>query len=99
MKVYILVDMEGISGIVRSEQVSGVGNEYEEARKFLTGDINAAVEGALEGGATEIIVNDLHSARGGCNMLPERLHPEARYIWGHNRRRLALIEQKFAVRS
>ncbi len=95
MKVYILVDMEGISGIVRSEQVSGSGSEYEEARYLLTKDVNAAIEGALEGGATEVIVNDLHGARGGCNLIPEELHPEAKYIWGHSRWRLPLLDRKF----
>ncbi len=95
MRVYILADMEGISGIVRSEQVSGSGNEYEEARYLLTRDVNAAVEGALEGGATEVIVNDLHGARGGCNIVPEELHPEAKYIWGHTRWRLGLLDLGF----
>jgi len=87
--------MEGISGIVRSEQVSGAGSEYEEARRLLTKDINAAVEGALRGGATEVVVNDLHGARGGCNLIPDELHPEAKYIWGHARYRHPPLENRF----
>jgi len=87
--------MEGISGVVRREQVSGSGPEYEEARLLLTRDINAAIEGALNGGATEVIVNDLHGARGGCNLVPEELHPEARYIWGHAKYRHPPLEDRF----
>ena len=95
MRVYILTDMEGISGIVRSEQVSGAGPEYEEARHLLTEDINAAIEGALKGGAIEVVVNDLHGARGGCNLIPDELHPEAKYIWGHARYRHPPLENRF----
>jgi len=40
------------------------------------------VDGALEGGATEIVVNDLHGARAGFNLIPEELHRGAKYITG-----------------
>jgi D-amino peptidase len=44
--------------------------------------VNAAVEGAIKGGASEIVVNDLHGARGGFNLVPELLHEGAKYLTG-----------------
>jgi len=99
MKVYILTDLEGVSCVVREEQTgpSG-GREYDEACLLLTRDINAAVDGALEGGATEIVVNDLHGARAGFNLIHEELHKGAKYITGGPRPcRLAGIDKSFNV--
>src|SRR5919198_469698 len=63
MKILISVDMEGISGVAtRRETATGwppgaaKGNDYERARAWMTGDANAAIAGAFEGGATEIVV-------------------------------------------
>ncbi len=86
MKIYISVDMEGIGGIVVPEQVTRGKKEYEEARYLLIREVNAVVDGALEGGATEIIVQDAHSS--GFNFPIEELHPEAKFIIGgpHPRR-------------
>jgi len=80
--VYVMTDLEGITYVVREEQTSGQGSEYEEACRLLTGDVNAAVEGALKGGVSEIVVNDLHGARGGFNFVPDLLQDGARYITG-----------------
>lgn len=96
MKIYILTDLEGISYVVREEQTSPGSKEYEEACLLLTREVNAAVDGALEGGATEIIVNDLHGARGGFNFIPEELHEYAKYITGGSRTyRMAGIDESF----
>ncbi|MBO3802380.1 MAG: M55 family metallopeptidase [Candidatus Brockarchaeota archaeon] len=81
-KIYVMTDLEGVTYVVREDQTSGQGREYEEACRLLTGDVNAAVEGALAGGATEVVVNDLHGARGGFNFVPELLHGGARYLTG-----------------
>lgn len=84
MKVYVMVDMEGASCIVRPEQAGWRGYEgweYHEGRRLLTGDVNAAVEGAFEGGAVEIVVDDTHGGRGGWNIIPEELHPEVECAW------------------
>ncbi|MEM3648478.1 MAG: M55 family metallopeptidase [Thermoproteota archaeon] len=51
MKVYVLADMEGASYVVREQQTEPGSREYEEACLLLTRDVNAAVEGALEGGS------------------------------------------------
>ena len=80
MKIFITVDMEGISGVVLREQLSVGTPEYAEARGLLIGDANAAVEGALEAGADEIIVADMHSR--GFHFPLDRLHPRAKYLMG-----------------
>ena len=81
MKVVISADMEGTCGVVSWTQVTppeyGESNssqtEYERARARMTKEVNAAIEGALEGGAEEVIVNDSHN--GMRNLLPDELHP------------------------
>lgn len=80
LKVYISADMEGISGIVHSDQVSPEGHDYNIARKWMTEDVNSAVEGALEAGAEVILVNDSHGSM--RNILPNDLHPGATLISG-----------------
>ena len=80
MKVLISVDMEGISGVVTSEHISSEHKEYERFRKLMTAEANAAIEGALAGGAEEIIVNDSHG--GMANILIEELNPAAELISG-----------------
>ena len=79
MKIYMMTDLEGISGIYTPKQTNKNSPEYEKyARKLLTYEVNAAVEGALASGATEILVVDGHV--GGGNFILEELHPEAQYI-------------------
>ena len=80
MRVFITVDMEGISGVMLREQLTVGTPEYAEARHLLIGDANAAVEGALEAGADDIIVADMHSR--GFHFPLDELHPRARYLMG-----------------
>lgn len=76
MKILIAADMEGISGVVHWDQVDSKHKEYDRFRKLMTADVNAAVRGAYEGGASEVIVADGHgSAR---NILVDELDPRAR---------------------
>ncbi|UCF06375.1 MAG: M55 family metallopeptidase [bacterium] len=78
LKIFISVDMEGITGVVNWEDVRRNGKDYEYFRQIMTKETNAAIEGALEAGATEIIVRDSHgSAR---NILPEMLHKNSKLI-------------------
>jgi D-amino peptidase len=78
LKVFISVDMEGITGVVNWEDVRREGKDYYYFRKLMTKETNAAIEGALDAGATEIIVRDSHgSAR---NILPEMLHKKSKLI-------------------
>ncbi len=88
-KVYISVDMEGISGISGSDQLAPGGSEYGRSRKLMAEDTNAAIRGALAAGATEIVVNDSHG--GQRNLLPEDLHPSARLI-SHSFKRYGMME-------
>jgi len=78
MKIYIETDMEGISGIRRGDQgfVNPGTSNYKIGQRLLTADVNAAIEGALEAGAGEIVVNDGHG--GGTHILAEELHPQAK---------------------
>ncbi len=64
MKVYILADMEGISGIRKIEQVKSSSCEYEEGRRLMIADVNVAVDGAIAGGASEVVVCDTHAGGG-----------------------------------
>jgi len=78
IKVFISVDMEGIAGVANWEEVTSGGKDYEYFRKIMTRETNAAIEGALEAGATEILVRDSHaSAR---NILPEMLNRNAKLL-------------------
>src|SRR4030042_2911261 len=78
LKVLISVDMEGITGVVNWEDVDREGKDYDLFRKIMTEETNAAIEGALDAGATEIIVRDAHSTA--RNILPDLLNPKARLI-------------------
>jgi len=77
MKVYIMTDMEGISGINIPEMVGRDNPQYAYGRWCLTKDVNAAVAGAFEGGATEVIVNDAHG--GAPHIIMEEADPRAEY--------------------
>jgi D-amino peptidase len=75
LKIFISVDMEGISGVVNWDDVTVGGNDYGLFRRLMTAETNAAIEGALAAGATEIVVRDAHDT--GRNILPDLLRPEA----------------------
>ena len=78
LKVFISVDMEGVSGLIHWDETEEGGADYPLFRKLMTAEANAAIAGALDAGATEIVVRDAHgSAR---NILPDLLRPEARLI-------------------
>lgn len=93
MKILISADMEGTCGVsswvhVTPPEGAGAGEpanqtEYERARLRMTREVNAAIEGALAGGATEVIVNDSHD--GMRNLIGEELHTEARFISGNDK--------------
>lgn len=88
-KVYISVDLEGISGVNGDDQTGPGGAEYGRARKLMAEDANAAIRGAFEGGATDVLVNDSHG--GQRNLLPEDLDPRARLI-SHSFKRYGMME-------
>ncbi|MGB9717263.1 MAG: M55 family metallopeptidase [Thermoproteota archaeon] len=80
MKIWIMTDLEGVAGVFSfDEHASPKGRWYDLSRKLLTQEVNAAVEGALEQGAGEVLVVDGHGW-GGVNI--EELHPEAKLLAG-----------------
>ena len=80
MKIYISVDMEGISGINCPDYVTRDGRLYAVGQRLATADTNAAVRGAFDGGADEVIVADMHGGSG--NLLVESLDPRAMLMAG-----------------
>jgi D-amino peptidase len=76
MKILIACDMEGITGVVNWDQVTPGHAEYPRFRRLMTQDVNAAIRGAVEGGATDVIISDGHW--NGSNILIEELDPRAR---------------------
>lgn len=84
MRVFISVDMEGVAGVVHEDQTNPVdprcASEYGRFRRLMTLEANAAIEGALEGGASSVLVNDSHWTM--RNLLAESLHPGAELVSG-----------------
>lgn len=90
LKVFISVDMEGVTGVIHWEDVSRDGKDYGLFRRLMTEDANAAIMGALDAGATEILVRDSHgSAR---NILPDMLHSRAELIRDWSGSPLSMME-------
>src|SRR5690349_17419666 len=83
MKIMLSTDIEGVSGVADHEQIFPGSPLYAEARRWLTHDVNAAVEGCLAGGATEVVVVDTHAMR--LNVLFDELHSEAQLVFGGSR--------------
>ncbi len=80
MKILIMTDLEGVAGVVSFEDQTGpAGRYYEAAKKLLTAEVNAAVDGLLQSGAEEVLVVDGHGA--GAIQF-EELHPAARLLHG-----------------
>src|SRR5487761_1825070 len=75
--------MEGVAGSGDWDQCRAPGQPYEEGRRLLLGEVNAAIDGALAAGATEIICNDSHGTMN--NLDPELLHGRARYVSGRHK--------------
>src|ERR1700675_5151306 len=83
MRVHVISDMEGVSGIVKWQQVTGGDPMFEEGRRLYTGEINAAVRGAKAAGAKEIVVMDCHGAGEGWtfnSLIPHELDPDCEQV-------------------
>lgn len=83
MKVFISSDIEGTAGIADWEQCSGDGLEAQAGRRLLLAEVNAAIDGAVSGGADEIVVNDSHGAM--RNLPADELAGGASYISGSHK--------------
>ena len=80
MKIFISADIEGIAGVVTPQHGQPGNPEYERARRLMTEEVNAAIAGAFDGGATEVLVNDAHGPM--VNLLPEALDERAELLLG-----------------
>jgi len=78
LKVYISVDLEGIAGVVTADQLGPTGFEYGRAREFMTGEALAAIAGARDAGATQIVVSDSHG--NGESLLIDKFPPDVTII-------------------
>ncbi|MCJ7625349.1 MAG: M55 family metallopeptidase, partial [Anaerolineaceae bacterium] len=76
MKLLIVDDMEGISGVVDWAHTESQNSEYVRFRKIMTAEVNAAIKGAFEAGIDEVVVSDGHG--GAKNVLIEELDPRVR---------------------
>ncbi|GAC1619371.1 MAG: M55 family metallopeptidase [Ktedonobacteraceae bacterium] len=83
MKLFLSTDFEGTSGIVAWEQIIEGNVEYEQGRRLLTNEVNAVIAGALQGGATEFVVNDSHHYM--RNLHPQDLDGQATLITGRHK--------------
>ena len=84
MKIFISADIEGIGAVVRGEQTARDGADYPHARELMTAEVNAAVRGAFDGGATDVVVTDAHGI--GLNLISDTLDERALQIIGTPRR-------------
>ena len=89
MRVFISADMERVTGVTHPQDVIPGRSQYERFRRFLTADVNAAIEGAARGGATEFLVNEAHD--GMRNILLEDLDERADLIVG-SRKPLSMMQ-------
>jgi D-amino peptidase len=80
VKIFISADIEGVAGVVTPLQGQPGNAEYERARRLMTEEVNAAIDGAFAGGADSVLVNDAHGP--GTNLLPDELDPRAELIIG-----------------
>ena len=94
MKIFIMTDLEGATGVAGNwPDFNPGGREHEAARRFLTGDVNAAIEGAFEAGAKEVVVLDGHGAA--FSILLEELDPRAQLIRGRRLQELEGLDETF----
>jgi D-amino peptidase len=80
LKIFISCDMEGISGVTAVDDCNPTKDAYQRFRKIMVGDVNAAIEGAFEAGAKEVLVNDSHD--GMRNLMIEEIDPRVSLISG-----------------
>src|SRR6186713_1796025 len=82
-KIFISVDMEGITGVVQPAQLGPDGFEYQRAREWMTGEVNAAIAGVRAAGPAEILVCDSHG--NGQSVLIDKLPDDVRIVRGFPR--------------
>jgi D-amino peptidase len=82
-RVFVSVDMEGLTGAVSPSQVLPGRTDYDRFRNIMLRETNAVIEGAFSGGATHVLVNDSHD--GMLNLKLEGLDQRAELISGYHK--------------
>lgn len=93
MKIYIMTDMEGVSGIHRVEYVQRGSDRWDEGRRLLTADANAAIAGCFDGGASEVVIRDGHG--GADSLLIEEIDRRAVIDHGGEGRWYGCLDESF----
>lgn len=83
MKVHLSFDLEGVAGIVDWAQCREGTAAYELGCRLTLGEVNAAIAGAVRGGATHVVVNDSHGQM--RNLDPSDLAHDATYVSGRHK--------------
>lgn len=91
MKIYISADIEGVAGIAHWDEASSDHADYQEFRVQMSNEVAAACEGALNAGATEILVKDAHGT--GRNIIPSRLPEQAKLIRGWSEHPFSMVQE------
>jgi D-amino peptidase len=91
MKIYISADIEGVAGITHWDEATKNKTEYQEFRQYMTEEVVAACEGALNANATEILVKDAHGT--GRNIIASQLPESARLIRGWSGHPFSMVQE------
>jgi D-amino peptidase len=83
MKIWMSLDMEGVAGIVDWAQCRPGSESYALGCELLQAEVNAAIDGAIAAGATEIVLNDSHSSM--ANLDPRLIAGDAKYLSGRHK--------------
>ena len=95
MRLFIMTDLEGASGVSgpKEELDPRTGRKFAEACANLTHDVNAEVEGAIEAGAEDVVVLDGAGRR--FTILRNLLHPRAGLLQGARAGELTGLDESF----
>src|SRR5690349_9667714 len=83
MRIMISADMEGATGVTWNDDVQPGTEQWQRFRRMFTGDVNAAIAGLYDGGATDVLVNEAHASQ--RNLLLEDLDARARMLTGRHK--------------
>jgi D-amino peptidase len=83
MKILISADMEGATGVTWPADVEPGTEQWQRCRAMFTSDVNAAVAGFFDGGATEVLINEAHATM--RNLLLESLDERAAMLTGRHK--------------
>lgn len=97
IRVYIHTDLEGVTGIETCESIQTDGPGYQKCRELLMGDLNAAIEGAFEGGADVVTVLDSHGGSRARNFIPEMLDKRAEQDFKENKKWWGKLDESYCA--